>query len=79
MRELITLLDQILIETQIMENDAELKNMKAIIASKIKSLPDDDATVKALREIEDLLKHVHAGGKMGIINGELNKIGRAHV
>ena len=79
MRELITLLDQILTETQIMENDAELKNMKAIIASKIKSLPDDDATVKALREIEDLLKHVHAGGKMGIINGELNKIDDATV
>jgi hypothetical protein len=74
MRDLITLLDNLLIETQIFENDAELKSMKAVIANKIKSLPDDDATVKALREIEDLLAHVHAGGKMGIINGELNKI-----
>lgn len=52
----------------------ELAAMKAVIAGKIKSLPDDDATAKALREIEDLLKNVNAGGKMGIINGELQSI-----
>lgn len=52
----------------------ELEAFKAVIASKIKQLPDDDTTAKTLREIEDLLKHVHAGGKMGIINGELQKI-----
>jgi len=52
----------------------ELAAMKAVIAGKIKSLPDDDATAKALREIEDLLKNVNAGGKMGIINGELASI-----
>jgi len=52
----------------------ELASMKAVIAGKIKELPEDEATVKALKEIEDLLKHVHAGGKMGIINGELKKI-----
>ncbi len=52
----------------------ELAAMKAVIAGKIKSLPDDDATAKALREIEDLLKNVNAGGKMGIINGELESI-----
>ena len=52
----------------------ELAAMKAVIAGKIKELPEDEATVKALKEIEDLLKHVHAGGKMGIINGELKKI-----
>lgn len=52
----------------------ELAAMKAVIAGKIKSLPDDDATAKALREIEDLLKNVNAGGKLGIINGELQSI-----
>lgn len=52
----------------------ELESMKSVIATKIKELPEDDATVKALREIEDLLKHIHAGGKMGMINGELARI-----
>lgn len=52
----------------------ELAAMKAVIAGKIKSLPDDDVTAKALREIEDLLKNVNAGGKLGIINGELQSI-----
>ncbi len=52
----------------------ELAAMKAVIAGKIKSLPDDDATAKALREIEDLLRNVNAGGKLGIINGELQSI-----
>ena len=55
-------------------NNRELEAFKATIASRIKELPADDATVKALKEIEDLLKHVHAGGKMGIINGELQRI-----
>ena len=55
-------------------NNRELEAFKATIASRIKELPPDDATVKALKEIEDLLKNVHAGGKMGIINGELQRI-----
>jgi hypothetical protein len=55
-------------------NSRELEAFKTTIASRIKQLPPDDATVKALKEIEDLLKHVHAGGKMGIINGELQRI-----
>jgi hypothetical protein len=55
-------------------NNRELEAFKSTIASRIKELPADDATVKALKEIEDLLKNVHAGGKMGIINGELQRI-----
>jgi hypothetical protein len=55
-------------------NKDELEAFKTVIANRIKQLPDDDATAKALREIEDLLAHVHAGGKMGIINGELQRI-----
>jgi hypothetical protein len=53
--------------------------MKAILASKIKNLPEDDATAKALREIEDLLANVNAGGKIGIINRELASIHDASV
>jgi hypothetical protein len=52
----------------------ELAGLKAVIASKIKELPPDDATIKALREIEDLLRDVNAGGKAGIINKELQSI-----
>jgi hypothetical protein len=51
-----------------------LAGMKAVIASKIKELPPDDATVKALREIEDLLRDVGAGGAKGIINKQLQSI-----
>jgi hypothetical protein len=67
------LLRQILTEAPKLAAD-ELAAMKAVIAGKIKSLPDDDVTAKALREIEDLLKNVNAGGKLGIINGELQSI-----
>lgn len=52
----------------------ELESMKAVIAGKIKQLPPDAETAKALREIEDLLSHVHAGGRMGIISKELDSI-----
>jgi len=72
MRDLIDILDKILIESP--KAGDELAAMKSVIANKIKSLPDDDATAKALREIEDLLKHIGAGGKLGIINGELQSI-----
>jgi hypothetical protein len=54
--------------------DEQIDALKSVIASKIKSLPEDDATIKALREIEDLLQYVNAGGRMGIINGELQAI-----
>ena len=54
---------------------SDLDAMKAVISGKIKGLPADDATVKALKEIEDLLKHVNAGGKLGIINNQLKSIG----
>ena len=52
----------------------ELEAMKQVIAGKIKELPDDAATAKALREIEDLLSHVGAGGRSGIISKELGSI-----
>lgn len=55
-------------------NPDELAQMKSIISGKIKELPADDETIKALREIEDLLRHVGAGGKVGMINNELQLI-----
>lgn len=55
-------------------NTAELERIKQVIAAKIKQLPDDDVTKKALAEIEDLLRNVNAGGKAGIINGRLQAI-----
>lgn len=52
----------------------ELTALKNIIASKIKTLPADDATAKTLNEIEELLQHVNAGGRMGMIKGQLHQI-----
>jgi hypothetical protein len=72
MRDLLNLLD--LFEAQQPPNTQELDAFKDVIAARIKQLPDDDVTAKALREIEDLLKNVNAGGKMGIINGKLAAI-----
>jgi len=76
MRDLINLIkmfEEAVSSTQ-QPNMEELEAFKRIIADKIKGLPDDAATAKALREIEDLLKHVNAGGKMGIVAGKLDSI-----
>lgn len=72
MRDLINLIA--LLEAQQPYNERELEAFKNVITDRIKQLPDDDITAKALREIEDLLKNVNAGGKMGIINGKLASI-----
>jgi len=74
MRDLLDLLKLYEAPSNNLPNVDEIEAFKKIIAGKIKQLPDDDNTAKALREIEDLLKHVNAGGKMGIINGKLASI-----
>jgi len=74
MRDLLDLLKLYEAPSNNLPNVDEIEAFKKIIAGKIKQLPDNDNTAKALREIEDLLKHVNAGGKMGIINGELASI-----
>jgi len=74
MRDLLNLIKLYEEPSNQLPNVDEIEAFKKIIAGKIKQLPDDNATAKALREIEDLLKHVNAGGKMGIINGELASI-----
>ena len=72
MRNLLDILD--LLEARQQPTGQELDAFKDVITARIKELPDDDVTAKALREIEDLLKNVNAGGKMGIINGKLAAI-----
>ena len=55
------------------ESDS-LYPLKLAIANKIKVMPPDEQTRKALQEIEDLLSHVNAGGKKGHISTELKSI-----
>ena len=57
-----------------MASDA-LDSLKSALASKIKTLPADESTVKTLREIEDLLRDVNAGGRSGMINKQLQSVG----
>lgn len=72
MRSLLNKLD-LLLEAD--ANDTQsLASLKSEISGKIKKLPPDPASIAALREIEDLLANVNAGGRMGIINGELTSI-----
>ena len=49
----------------------ELDGMKDLISRKIKELPDDSDTAKALKQIEDLLSHVAHGGRYGSISKEI--------
>ena len=55
-------------------DDPELEKFKLFISNKIKTLPETDEAYKTLREIEDLLQHVHAGGRLGLINSQLGEI-----
>ena len=52
----------------------QIGQLKAVISTKIKELPADDATIRALQEIEELLSSVAAGGRLGIINNKLGEI-----
>jgi len=52
----------------------ELEGMKDLISRKIKELPDDDLTAKALKQIEDLLSHVVHGGRYGSISKEIASV-----
>jgi hypothetical protein len=63
-------------QPQLDNNDADdpLYSLKLAIANKIRILPADPKTEKALHEIEDLLSHVDAGGKKGHIDKELEAI-----
>ena len=49
----------------------ELEGMKDLISRKIKELPDDSDTARALKQIEELLSHVAHGGRYGSISKEI--------
>jgi hypothetical protein len=59
----------------ILEMSAEsADNLKQVLANKITTLPIDDQSIKTLREIEDLLRDVNAGGFKGLIKKDLQSI-----
>ena len=64
---------EVLLEAAKLDFD-DLSSLKDVVTSKIKDLPEDDATARALKEIQDLLNHIHSGGKSGIINDKLQQI-----
>ena len=49
----------------------ELEGMKDLISRRIKELPDDSDTARALKQIEELLSHVAHGGRYGSISKEI--------
>ena len=54
--------------------DTDLERLKLVIGNKIKAIPQTKEAFKTLREIEDLLQHVHAGGRIGLINNLMDEI-----
>lgn len=59
--------------------DTGIETLKSAISHKIKELPNDQATEKALHDIEDLLTSVGAGTKMGVINNQLSQLNDSSV
>lgn len=53
---------------------SDIAKLKAALAGKIKTLPQTAEAFKTLREIEDLLQHVNAGGRLGLINNIISEI-----
>jgi len=51
-----------------------LSGMKDLIARRIKSLPDDEDTQRALQEIEDMLQHLGKGGRIGAIGKQIDDV-----
>jgi len=51
-----------------------LEGLKDVLTRRIKGLPDDEATAKALKDIEDLLSHVQHGGRHASISREILEI-----
>jgi hypothetical protein len=68
MRKLINLFEEASI------NPEELEGIKNTLSLKIKDLPNTPETAKLLSEVEDILKNINAGGKLGIINNKLAEL-----
>lgn len=54
--------------------ESDITSLKTSVANKIKELPEKPEVEKALKEIEEILVYVNAGGKVASINGELMTI-----
>jgi hypothetical protein len=52
----------------------KLTGLKDLISRRIKELPDDTLTAKALQEIEELLQHLGKGGRISAIGQEISGI-----
>jgi len=56
-------------------NDSpDIERMKELLAAKIKEIPTDPASLKALEEIEDVLASIGAGGRFNIVKNALAEI-----
>ena len=55
----------------VIEDAANVTDLKKSVVDKIASLPETPPVERTLGEIEDILKHVNAGGKMDRIRGEI--------
>lgn len=53
---------------------SDIVKLKSALVGKIKSVPQTPEAFKTLQEIEDLLQHVHAGGRLGLINNIIREI-----
>lgn len=51
-----------------------LADLKIALSNKIKALPSDKSTEKALAEIEEILSSTNAGGRFGFVGGQLQAI-----
>ena len=65
---------EFIIEQDTSVNTDPLINLKLTLSDKIKALPSDKSTEKALGEIEEILSTVNAGGRVGFISGQLQAI-----
>lgn len=65
---------EFIIEKVVPANADPLAALKLALSNKIKALPSDKATEKALQEIEEILGSVNAGGRVGFVGGQLQAI-----
>lgn len=54
--------------------DQRLLALKDELVNRLKDLPDDQKTLSALQEIEELLNSVHAGGRVEYVNHQLKNL-----
>lgn len=53
---------------------SDIEHLRKELVSKLRELPNDETTMLALQEIEELLDSVHAGGRVKFVNDQLEKI-----